>query len=87
MSQLIVDRSPNTEGVRVQARDCVADLIAAIDSGRVKHKQISKEIEDFSLEDLGCLSEELFLYYLRRFSVPRRLCCNGSFRAQKYEVP
>ena len=61
------DRSLNTEVVGVQVRDCVADLIAAIDSGRVKGKQFSKEIEDFSPEDLGRLSEELLLYYLRKF--------------------
>ena len=50
-------------------RDCVADLIAAIDSGRVKGKQFSKEIEDFSPEELGRLSEVLLLYYERKFSL------------------
>ena len=67
MAKLIVDRSLKTEIVRVQVRDSVADLIAAIDSGRVKGKQFSKEIEDFIPEDLGRLSEELLLYYLGKF--------------------
>lgn len=48
-------------------RDRVADLIAAIDSGRVKGMQFSKEIEDFTPEDLGRLSDELLLYYFRKF--------------------
>ncbi len=63
----LVDRSLKTEVVGVQVRDCVAELIAAIDNGSVKGKQFSREIEDFSPEDLGRLSEELLLYYLRKF--------------------
>jgi len=66
-SKLIVDHSLKTEVVGVQVHDCVADLIAAIDSGRVKGKQFSKEIQDFSPEDLGRLSDELMLYYWRKF--------------------
>ncbi len=69
---IVVDHSLETEVKkpeveRVQARDCVADLIAAVDSGRVKGKQFSKEIKDFSPEDLGRLSEQLLLYYFRKF--------------------
>ncbi len=56
-----------TEPVHAQAHDCVAALIQAIDSGRVKGKQFSKEIEDFEPEELGRLSEELLYYYYQKF--------------------
>jgi len=67
VSKLSVNRSLKTEVELVQVHDCVADLIAAIDSGQVKGKQFSREIEDFSPEDLGRLSDELLLYYMRKF--------------------
>ena len=66
-TKLVIDTHWKTEVQRVAARDCVADLIAAIDSGRVKGKQFSKEIEEFSPEELGRLSEELLVYYWRKF--------------------
>ena len=57
-----------TATVRIQTNDRVSELLREIDSGRVKGKAFSNEIEDFSPEELGRLADELLLYYKQKFS-------------------
>jgi hypothetical protein len=57
-----------TATIQIRTNDRVAELVKAIDSGRVKGKLFAKAIEDFSPHELGRLADELLVYYNRKFS-------------------
>jgi hypothetical protein len=56
-----------TETVAVQMSDRVREVMEGVESGRLKRKRFEKAIEDFSLNDLERLSDELITYYARKF--------------------
>jgi hypothetical protein len=50
----------------VDVRDRVADVIARLDEGSLRGKALEKAIEDFTLEDLARVSDDLIAHYARK---------------------